>query len=191
MLGFPGLKDNKYSSVESLLGASRNFLTGSNLKHRQKPTDLVSCHSSTSPRFTYRPQMTREWLHISDWIRLKNTFRWGSGCRKGLRQTFVKREQKGTALFRHILTQFLNWESQGSQTPIWQCLLVLAWDACTAGTQGLRRSCPTQVMAQRSSGEAPRGFMMNRVPASYLFLKDPETIFSQVRITEETGFKSE
>lgn len=32
--------------------------------------------------------------------------------------------------------------------------------------------------------------MMKRVPTSYLFLKDPETIFSQVRITEEIGFDS-
>lgn len=32
--------------------------------------------------------------------------------------------------------------------------------------------------------------MMKRVPASYLFLKDPGTIFSQVRKTKEIGFNS-
>lgn len=32
--------------------------------------------------------------------------------------------------------------------------------------------------------------MMKRVPASYLFLKDPETIFSQVRRTKKIGFYS-
>lgn len=68
---------------------------------------------------------------------------------------------------------------------------LVARDACTIGTEGIRRPFPTQVMAQRSSGEVRGGFMMKRVPASYLFLKDPETIFSQVRKTEEVGFKSE
>lgn len=32
--------------------------------------------------------------------------------------------------------------------------------------------------------------MTKKVSASYLFLKDPETIFSQVRRTKETAFNS-
>lgn len=87
----------------------------------------------------------------------------------------MRKEQRGIALFRYFFPQILSWESLRS--PIWQWLFILAWEARMTGAEGFHRLHPTKVMAQRSSGETREGFMIKRVPASYLFLKDPETIF--------------
>lgn len=84
----------------------------------------------------------------------------------------MRKEQRGLP---YSDTSSPKWESLRS--PIWQWLFILAPEARMTGSEGFHRPHSSKFMAQRSSGETREGFMIKRVPTSYLFLKDPENIF--------------
>lgn len=115
MLGSSELKiDTNYSSVKRSLGASRNFLVGSNLQHWQNPLIWVFATMASHPDLATDH---RWWgsaytcLTKSGWKAHSSEFRMQKRIATDINEKGTKRD----CLIQTLPPQILSWESQHSQ----------------------------------------------------------------------------
>lgn len=129
--------------------------------------------------------MMREWLHLSDWIRLEKhipvKFRMQ---KRAVNRHEWERNKEGSPYSDTSSPNSSAEKVNSLKSPIWE------WLFTQVRSQNNRcEGTPQTLPCWDYSSGILRG-NQGRLPASYLFLKDPETIFSRVRISKERGFDS-